>query len=150
MSPVHGSQSTQRRAGYIPYLCVMPDATGVPAFADLIANARKAKGWSQEELETASGVSRSTLSRWERGLADRPEPEHVRAVCAALGIDPRQAAVSLGLLTVDEIQPSRPLPPELDQVIDIIENREVPADDLRRWLDYLVFLKTQAQSRTRH
>ena len=129
----------------MPYSCVMSDAPG-PDFADLIANARKNKGWSQDRLHEESGVDRSTISRWERRLTDKPEPEHVRAVCKALDIDPRQAAVSLGYLTLDEIQPLAPLPPKIKEVLDILEDPRVGATTKQEWIDYLIYLRNKTQS----
>lgn len=65
-------------------------------FADLIIEARKRKGWDQEKLADEAGLNRSTIVRWERGLASSPNPAQVRAVCAALDIDPKVAAQKLG------------------------------------------------------
>jgi transcriptional regulator with XRE-family HTH domain len=129
----------------IRYLCVMSDAESGITFAQLIATARRARGWSQEELETASGVSRSTLSRWERGQADRPEPEHVRAVCKALGIDPRYAAVSLGFLTEDEIRERGSLSAELEEILTIIQDPALPQSAREGWIRYLKYLHTSTR-----
>jgi transcriptional regulator with XRE-family HTH domain len=122
----------------------MRDADPAPDFADLLTQARKKKGWSQEELETRSGVSRATISRAERRLTDNPESDHVRALCQALDIDPRDAAVSLGYLTLDEIQPARPLPPKMQQVLEILEDPRITDDDKQRWIDYLVYLRSKS------
>lgn len=132
----------------LDYGCVMRDADSGPSFAELITNGRLAKTWSQTDLQDQSGVSRSSISRYERGLTDTPEPEHVRALCAALNIDPRQAAVSLGYLTTDEIQPLKPLPPKMKEVLDILEDPNITAEDKERWIDYLMYLKDRARSRT--
>lgn len=148
VSLMHGSHITQRDRGGSPYSCVMPDATAALTFAELIANARRRKGWSQEDLETHSGVSRSTISRWERGLADKPEPEHVRAVCTVLGVDPRRAAVALGYLTTEEIEgPSRPLlDPAVEEVLDILQDPAVPEDEKKSWITYLRYLRDKGQT----
>jgi transcriptional regulator with XRE-family HTH domain len=138
-SPLREMQSTN------PYDCNMGDAR--PVFADLIADARRAKGMSQEDLEAASGVSRGTLSRWERGVGDRPEPENVRAVCAVLGIDPRWAAVSLGYLTAAEVEGPGLLRPEVEQVLAMLEDPTLPAEDRDKWIDYLKFLYARAQEK---
>ncbi len=131
----------------LDYGCVMRDADSAGSFASLIVKGRQTKGWSQTELEEASGVSRSSISRYERGLTDTPEPEHVRALCAALNIDPRQAAVSLGYLTLDEVQPVKPLPPKMKEVLEILEDPTITDSDKQAWIDYLIYLKTRAQSR---
>jgi len=124
----------------------MSDASADQSFADLISTGRRAKRWSQEDLERESGVSRSTLSRWERGLADRPEPEHVRAVCRVLGIDPRRAAVALGYLTAEEVEsPARSLlHPDIEEVLAMLEDPKLPADDRAKWIDYLKYLYQRA------
>lgn len=130
-------------AAQLVYRCVMDDADKRLSFADLVADARKRKAWSQETLEAESGVSRATISRIERRLTDTPEPEHVRALCSTLGIDPRAAAVALGYLTLDEIQPTRPLPPQLAQVVEILEDPRLSKDQKQHWINYLVFLQSQ-------
>lgn len=74
----------------------------VAEFAALVTGARKGRRLSQEALEELTGVSRSTLSRWERGLADRPTPKNVRALCAVLDIPVPIALVALGYLSKNE------------------------------------------------
>lgn len=125
----------------------MGGAIAGQSFADLISAARRDKGWSQEDLERVSGVSRSTLSRWERGLADRPEPEHVRSVCKALGIDPRRAAVALGYLTHDEVYgpPPSDLPQDLEEILAILQDPEVPEAAKQEWTGYLRYLQERAR-----
>ncbi|GAA0495320.1 hypothetical protein Ade02nite_18860 [Paractinoplanes deccanensis] len=145
MSPMHASHLAQSLSGPVTYACVMADA--VQSFADLIADGRRAKGWSQDDLERESGVSRSTISRWERGLADRPEPEHVRAVCAALGVDPRRAAVSLGYLTEDDLRAGQDqLPQEVEEVLDILQSGSISAESRREWINYLKYLQQASTS----
>ncbi|MBB3098917.1 transcriptional regulator with XRE-family HTH domain [Actinoplanes campanulatus] len=120
----------------------------VPSFSSLVQDGRKTKGWSQDELEAHSGVSRATISRIERGLTDTPDADHVRALCRSLNIDPRQAAVSLGYLTLDEIQPLAPLPPKIKEVLDILEDPRVSDTDKQQWIDYLVYLRARSKSAT--
>lgn len=43
------------------------DKIQVPAWAVKIHEARKAKGWTQEQLADELGVSQSTITDWERG-----------------------------------------------------------------------------------
>jgi transcriptional regulator with XRE-family HTH domain len=130
----------------LDYRCVMRDAASVPDFADLLSEARKNKGWSQERLEAESGVSRSSISRYERRLTDVPEPDHVRALCAALDIDPRRAAVSLRYLTADEIEPVQPLDPKLQAVVDTLRDPRLSDTDRDKWIDYLTYLASKAGS----
>src|SRR6266496_3080069 len=49
-----------------------------------LATARYEKGWSQEELAERVGVTRNTLSKWERGIV-APYPLHVHRLCSLLG-----------------------------------------------------------------
>lgn len=139
---------TQNELTALPYSCVMSDAAPEGDFATLIREGRKRKKWSQEDLEAESGVSRSTVSRWERGVSDRPEMEHVRAVCLALGIDPRRAGVALGLLTSEEVSPpgARPLDPEVAEVLDILQDPAVPVAEKEMWIDWLRHLRQRRRN----
>lgn len=47
--------------------------------------ARIAKGWAQEEAAARIGVTRNTLSAWERGIAN-PYPVHVHRLCEVFAI----------------------------------------------------------------
>jgi transcriptional regulator with XRE-family HTH domain len=58
-----------------------------------LAKARYSKGWSQEKLAETIGVSRNTISQWERGLL-RPYPIHVHKLCEVFG----KTAEELGLI----------------------------------------------------
>ena len=51
-----------------------------------VRTSREAKGWSQEHLAAASGVSLRTVQRAEAGA--RVSPENTLALCAALDIQP--------------------------------------------------------------
>ncbi len=130
----------------IPYPCVMSDAPQVKSFADLIREARVRNNMTQEDLEKASGVHRNTLSRWERGLSDRPEPDHVRAVCRALGIDPRRAAVSLGYLSADEVDPpGAGLPAEVQEILTMLEDGQLSREEREHWVGSLRLLYQRAR-----
>lgn len=50
-----------------------------------IAAARKAKGWSQEELGWKVGVSIQAVSKWEKGKSE-PDKEHLVMLCDLLGL----------------------------------------------------------------
>ncbi|MBO3736594.1 helix-turn-helix domain-containing protein [Actinoplanes flavus] len=110
-------------------------------FAALIRRARKEAGVSQEDLSEATGISRSQLIRWESGKVERPEPEAVRAVCSALEIDPREAAVALGYLTHDEVfAPFKPLPRKLQQILEVLEDPTLSKAEVDAWVSYLFYL----------
>ncbi|AEV86669.1 Putative HTH-type transcriptional regulatory protein [Actinoplanes sp. SE50] len=127
------------------YGCAMSGATPGPTFGKLLTQGRTAKTWSQDRLAAETGISRTTISRYEREITSTPEAEHVRALCAALDIDPRRAAVSLGYLTADEIQPAVPVPAKLKEILDVLEDPNIPAADKQSWIDYLLYLKAKAQ-----
>jgi hypothetical protein len=92
------------------------------------------------------------VTRWEAGDARRPDPEQVRAVCLALGIDPRQAAVALGYLTAEEIAPSagggQSLSDEEREVLAILRDAQVPSAEKAPLVDYLRFLGSQRRNQT--
>jgi len=50
-----------------------------------IAEARMARGWSQEQLAQAVGTTQQTIQRWESGQTD-PQVSKLKAVSKALGI----------------------------------------------------------------
>lgn len=55
---------------------------------EVLITARRAQGFTQEQLAVATGVSQAALSRWE--TSDRtPSPDSVERVAAALGVTPR-------------------------------------------------------------
>lgn len=128
-----------------PYRHDVPANPRGEDFARLIRTARDARGWTQEALEAATGVSRSTIARWEAGHSTTPDPDNVRAVCKALGIDPRRAAVALGYLTEDDIRPPDAgrlsLDPTIEEVVAILEDPHVPDADKKSWVAYLRYLR---------
>lgn len=138
--------------GILNYSCVMPDATAAEAFAALIRDARRRRGMTQEDLHAASGVSRATLSRWERSLAESPDAEHVRAVCAILGIDPRQAALTLGYLGPEDVEPAAnpAVDPLVQEALEILTDVTVPREEKERWIDYLKFIQQKHRARGNH
>ena len=50
-----------------------------------IAEAREARGWTQEQLAQAVGTTQQTIQRWESGQTD-PQVSRVQAISKALGI----------------------------------------------------------------
>lgn len=71
--------------------------------AERIYSLRKQRGLSQEQLAEALGVSRQTVSKWERGAA-APELERLRAMAEFFGVsldelaggEPRAPAMERG------------------------------------------------------
>jgi transcriptional regulator with XRE-family HTH domain len=120
-------------------------------FAALIRDARTVAGITQDALADQAGVNRSTIIRWEGGDASRPDPDQVRRVCRALGVDPRRAAVALGYLSPEDIDPvgTARTNPHLEEVLAILEDPAVPQSEKENWIDYLRFLQVRARERGR-
>jgi len=55
------------------------------SIGEKIAAARKAKGWSQEELGCRTNVSTQAVSKWESGKSE-PDKEHLVALSGLLGL----------------------------------------------------------------
>jgi transcriptional regulator with XRE-family HTH domain len=125
-----------------------PDRTRGAAFAALIREARDRKRWTQDRLVEESGLSRSTILRWEGGQVVNPKPDELRAVCTALGINPRRAAVALGYLTDEDLEPSTELrerlPADLEEVIEILRDPRIPSVAKEALMGYLRQLHTEA------
>lgn len=58
-----------------------------------LKEARAKRRLTQEELEAASGVDQSVISRIERGLVTNPEFDTVRKLAKALGIESGQLRI---------------------------------------------------------
>jgi transcriptional regulator with XRE-family HTH domain len=54
-----------------------------------LREARLGRGWTQEELEAASGVSQGVISKIECGIVQDPASSTVLKLAAALRMDPR-------------------------------------------------------------
>ncbi len=50
-----------------------------------IAEAREARGWTQEQLAAAIGTTQQTIQRWESGHTE-PKVSNVEKISSALGI----------------------------------------------------------------
>lgn len=97
--------------------------------ARLLRDARHLNGWTQYDVERESGVSRQTYIRYESGNSANARPNELRAVCLALGIDPRLAAVAIGLVTREEFDLPPADPPvdtEVLKVIRILADPNIP------------------------
>lgn len=117
-------------------------------FAALIRDARTDAKLTQAELAAQAGIDRTTIVKWESGNTTRPEPDQVRAVCKILGIRPELAAAALGFLDSGDIQPTKPLPPKMQQVLEILEDPRLSPADVESWINYLIYLRSQANSAT--
>jgi transcriptional regulator with XRE-family HTH domain len=137
-----------RRNGYLD---AVPNDAGErgTAFANLIREARRRLGLTQEQVIDGSGVSKTTLIRWEGGKAERPDPDQVRELCRFLGVDPAEAAIALGYLKREDLAPvevqGRALDPAILEVIDTLEDPNVSEAAKVEWLKYLRFLREQSR-----
>ena len=62
---------------------------GFMEFGEKLSAARKAKGFSQEELAAKIDVSRQAVSKWENGTA-QPETANILKLCETLEISPNE------------------------------------------------------------
>lgn len=51
-----------------------------------LRKARELKGWTQEQLEAASGIEQQVISKIERGGTDDPRNSTVEALETAMGL----------------------------------------------------------------
>lgn len=100
---------------------------GAP-FAELLRSARRDARLLQDDVISRSGVSRSTYLRWEAGDVGRPDLRSVRAVCLVLGVNPRRAAIALGLVTPAELDTADAgdYDPVVVEINRVLTNPDVP------------------------
>lgn len=147
------------------YLVAMRDAGGEQSvsFGALVKARREHLGWNQDALAEeatllmrrenpdSQGVSRTTISRWERGIGERYDADQVRAVFQALELDVREAVVLLGYAKREELD----LPPEpprifdrtIEQLIDALNDPDL-SDEVKQEIQAFVEFQTQ-RARTR-
>lgn len=126
------------------------DDTPGRRFGNLIREGRRRKGWTQEEVEEHSGVSRQTVIGWESGRAVNPKPTQVRAVCLALEIDPREAPVALGFFSREELGlPARHAVSDktISEIVEQLDAPDLGDDEREELLDYIRWYR---QRRARH
>lgn len=152
------SRVTETAPGQTPYLVPMPATPSEKyhPFAQLIRDGRTSLGWTQEDLIEESGVSRSTVSRYEAFSPrdqPRPEPENVRKIFNALGLSFIEAVVALGYLTREEAglppEPPRVFDASVEEVIEILQDPEVPDSQKTEWVHYLRFRTGRSGERRR-
>jgi transcriptional regulator with XRE-family HTH domain len=131
----------------------VPDELPPQRLARMIRQARKEKGWGQEELAARSEVSLPTIKRYEGAKTATPEPEQTRKLFRALGLDPRWIAVVLGYLSAEEMalpaEPPRVFTPTIEEVIRTLDDPEVPSSVKDQWLRMLQFLHAQEREAQR-
>lgn len=62
-------------------------------FASIIRKLRRERGWNQDDLAERSGISRTTVAKYETGLKKRPSAETIGKFAKALGVS---ASVLMG------------------------------------------------------
>jgi transcriptional regulator with XRE-family HTH domain len=65
-------------------------------FGQRVIQERKALGLNQEDLGAAAGVSKATVSKWERGDTKNMRPAHLFAIAKKLGVEARWLALGDG------------------------------------------------------
>jgi transcriptional regulator with XRE-family HTH domain len=110
-------------------------------FGHMIRGARERLGWTQEDLADKSRVSLTTIKRYENGKIGTPDPDMVRKVFRALGLDVREAPVALGFVTREEmgLPPKEEHSPTVLEVISILEDPNVDDREKAEWVRYLKF-----------
>jgi predicted ATPase/transcriptional regulator with XRE-family HTH domain/uncharacterized protein HemY len=94
-----------------------PAAPDVAAetFGALLKQHRTHKGWTQDELATAAGISVDSISDFERGTPRRPRHETLALLARALDLDPgeRSAFIAFGRRhrTSSQSRSANPPPP---------------------------------------
>src|ERR1051325_4920847 len=100
----------------------MPDDSAV-RLGQAIRGARLQRGWTQEQLAEASGVSRPSINRCENAKG-ATSPPVARALFQALGLDPRHLPVLLGYVTAEEMNAPASSPevhgPVVDELIALL------------------------------
>ena len=122
----------------------VPEEKPHQRFARILREARNQRGWTQEQLAVAAGVSTPTVQRYEYGKTTTPDPDSARRIFRALDLDPRIIPVVLGYITAEEmgLPPDfmRQFDPRIAAVIAALEDSTVPDYLKDQWVDYLNFL----------
>jgi transcriptional regulator with XRE-family HTH domain len=122
-----------------------PDAGLDPRqrLAAVVREARRDRGWNQEQLAIAADVSEPTIQRYETGKTGTPDPYVARRVFKALGLDPRLIPVILGYVTAEEmgLPPEQPrvFTPTIERAIEILDDPKVSPERKAEWLAFLEF-----------
>ena len=84
-----------------------------------LAECRKNKDLSYYELEELTGISKSTLQRYETGKIDKMPIDRLETIALALGVEP---AYLMGW--EDEEHSDAPYSPEADKIAELLERPE--------------------------
>lgn len=121
-------------------------------FGALLRQHRDARGLRQEDVANESGVSLSTINRWERGIVRNPVPTEIKAVCRVVRLRPIAAWIALGALDPEDVEdlpdPLPPASPTEEEAVAIIRDPAMSDEARRNALAYLKYLRAQAQPGT--
>ncbi len=127
------SSLTHDSEGALSYGCRVRDVGKVQgvSFGTWIRSARLAKGWTQEQFMAEADLSKSTVNRWEnnKGIGS---VDTLRRGVLALGLDPREASVRIGLVAPDEWdRPAKgpAMPEPIENVVGLLADERVPPGD---------------------
>lgn len=133
---------------YLSYSDAMPEGDrhandDAATFATWLRKAREDSGWTKTQaIEAVAevGIKERTYTHWESGTIAKPDPRQVRKSCLRLGIDPREAAVALGIVTREEMDlpPAQPpVPTTIRNVLSLLRAAQVPDDAKKSLLRHI-------------
>lgn len=112
-----------------------------PRLAELIRTTREDLRWTQDELADRAGVSRPTVQRYENGKTKTPESAVLARIFKALGLDRRELAAILGILSRDELalppQPARILSARTRDLLELLEDPDLPDEEKDAYAEML-------------
>lgn len=117
--------------------------TGDDTFASWLRRARSDAGWGKmaaTEALAEVGIRERTYFRWESGDIVKPDPAEIRKACLVLGIDPREAAIALGIVTREEMDlpPAPPaVPSTIRNVLSLLRAEQVPEEAKKSLLRHI-------------
>jgi transcriptional regulator with XRE-family HTH domain len=114
------------------------DMVKPPMTGDLLRALRHRKGWTQEQLSSALGVTRAAVGRWEQGERV-PSTEQIHTLCYAVGAREEElVALSMGsrvdASTVPETRDWDEAQPELEgRLVSVLRGHVNGLDELVYW-----------------
>ncbi|MGS2615104.1 helix-turn-helix transcriptional regulator [Micromonospora sp. LZ34] len=127
---------------------VAAEEEGGRRFAALLREYRAAAKLRQEDVAERSGVSLSTINRWERGQVRNPKPEEVQAVCRVLGLSTVAAGIALGYLAPEDTEhlpePPRRYDATVEEAIAILQDPGMDEQTQYAAMQYLRYLHSRA------
>ena len=111
-----------------------PPSVSRARFAKFVSRAldsARARGMTDREIASATGVGVSTFHRWRRGEGrEMPELDKVRAFCEGLGVSVVGAMTALGMSPGrDAHAPEPPMPPELRVIMRRLADPNVASSE---------------------